>query len=553
MGSRASSQLVRGAPRTEPARRAFMYELDTALLAQLERATQVKWPAVQYQTDPVGFFRNVLGVEPWSKQRELLERVRDNKRVAVRSGHKVSKSNTAAGVALWFFCSFPDARVPMTSTTSRQVDAILWRELRMLRSRAGRCVDCKVADPTGLLIPRPCPHSAIIADEPGELARTGLKSSDFREITGFTANDTEAVGGISGRNILFIIDEASGVADAVYEGIEGNRAGGARSLLLGNPTRNDGEHFEAFHSKSQFYSTMTISSEETPNVTEGREVIPGLATREWIEEKKLEWGEDSPLYKVRVKGVHVQNEQARIFSLHAIEMAEQRWHETPVAGRLFIGLDPAGEAGTGDETAFVARRGLKMLSVFRYRGLNDDQHLIRVLQHIAELKLPRETPVVVLDREGPIGSSLAGKLRNYCETMPNAFELVTVRASDRATRQAETYALMRDLLAANLQAWIRDGGAIVEDTKLERELHVLEWRGQTVRGAFKLIAKDQIKKLIGRSPDTYDALALSVWEPLSLADAPTSAAPADAPSTASTSYAEHTLDPYAGVDAWSTK
>src|SRR5204862_354817 len=145
-----------------------------------------------------------------------------------------------------------------------------------------------------------CPHSVVIEEEPGELARTGLKSVDFREIVGFTAREAEAVAGISGRNLLYILDEASGIPDEIYEAIEGNRAGGARVVLLGNPTKTTGEFFDAFHAKARFYKTITVSSEQTPNVVTGRDEIPGLATRAWIEEKREEWRPDSALYKVRV-------------------------------------------------------------------------------------------------------------------------------------------------------------------------------------------------------------------------------------------------------------
>ena len=47
---------------------------------------------VERLADPVWFAQNVIGVEPWSKQKELLYAVRDHDRVAVRSGHKVGKA-----------------------------------------------------------------------------------------------------------------------------------------------------------------------------------------------------------------------------------------------------------------------------------------------------------------------------------------------------------------------------------------------------------------------------------------------------------------------------
>lgn len=523
------------------------------LLQEVSYVTRTRFPSERYRANPVGFFREVLGVEPWSRQIEIINAVRDHARVAVCSGHKISKSLTAAGLALWFYCSYQDARVVMTSTTSRQVDQILWRELRMLRARGGRCVDCKRDDPDGHRIPRPCPHSTMIEGEQGELARTGLKSPDFREIVGFTAREAEAVAGISGRHLLYLADEASGIGDEIFEAIEGNRAGGARVAMFSNGTRNEGEFYEAFHSKAAYYKTLRVSSEETPNVVTGRDIIPGLATREWIEEKKLEWGVDSALYKVRIKGEHATYEEGRIFSVHLITSSEQRWADTQSAGRLYIGCDPAGPSGSGDESAFCARRGLKVLWLRAMRGLNDEQHLVQLLAMIALEKLPRETPVVVVDREGPIGSSLYGLLRDHSERNPSAFELVAVRASDRAVRKPQIYDRIRDELAGNLEHWFRDGGAVVEDVKLEKELHSVGWV-QAVNGRLKLTPKPEIRKAIGRSPDRFDALALSCWEPLSLQES----VPTSAQSVVSAEQRRGgmpgaevpVMDPYAGGNTW---
>lgn len=526
-------------------------DLAAAIRDAVTAATSVRFPSPRYRAHPVEFFREILGVEPWHKQIEIIEAVRDYPRVAVASGHKIGKSSSAAGIALWFYCSFEDARVCMSSVTARQVDQILWRELMMMRARSGRCTTCKRDDPEGLLIKRPCPHSALIGGDLGTLARTGLKSDDFREIVGYTGREAEAVAGVSGRNVLFIFDEASGIGDNIFEATEGNRAGGARLVLFGNPTRNEGEFFEAFHAKSSFYYSLRVSSEETPNVIASRIIIPGLATREWIDEKREEWGEDSPLYRVRIKGEFALNEDGRIFNLHLIGSAEARWYDTPDTGRLFIGLDPAGESGMGDQTMFCMRRGFKCLGFRAHIGLNEDQHLMQLLLILREYKLPGETPVIVMDRGGSIGSRLAILLRNYRDAHPHVFELVTVRPSDGAVRNAREYGRIRDELAQNLLTWFRLGGAIPEDAKLEKELHVLEWT-QSVNGKFKLTDKAKIRTMIGRSPDRYDALSLAAWESRALDNDP-DLSPAELAALAderAAAMAGDGLDPYAGAMAW---
>ncbi len=518
----------------------------------LSMRTRVRFPSARFRKDPVAFAREILGVEPWHKQIEILEAVRDHKRVSVRSGHKVSKSHSAAILALWFYCSFPDARVVMTSTTSRQVDQILWRELRMVRARGGRCVACKKAE----LEPVPCEHSSLIDGESGDLARTGLKSKDFREVVGFTAREAEAVAGVSGANLLYIVDEASGVDQAIFEAIEGNRAGGARIVLFSNPTQNEGEHFDSFHSKKEFYFTLTVSSEETPNVVEGRDVIPGLATREWVEEKRQEWGEESALYKVRVKGIHALHEDGKIFSIGAISAAEQRWYNFEEIGerelgRLHVGLDPSGPSGSGDECVFTPRRGLKVYTFQCHRGLDENQILIRLLAMLSQYRLPKEKPVVTLDREGDVGSKVYYVLREYVEKHPDSFDLVALRASDRSPREPLVYDRLRDALTASLEAWIREGGGIPEDTKLAAEMHVFEWK-QMPNGRLKVTAKDVVKKHLGRSPDRYDSLCLAVWDsPLTDDTIGEDDEPDDAeldplapPKNGRGYYAEDTFDPY---------
>lgn len=535
-------------------------DLREGILVEVSLSSHIRFPNDRYRNDPVAFAREILGVDPWAKQIEVMEAIRDFPRVAVRSGHKVSKSHTAACIALWYFCSFPDARVVMSSTTARQVDDILWRELRMVRSRGGRCVACKkemrdlvAAGMTEVeaeqRIPRPCDHSALIDEEPAEKARSGLKSKDFREVLGFTAKEAEAMAGTSGKNLLYILDEASGIPDFIFEAIEGNRAGGARLVMFSNPTRNSGEFYEAFYGKADHYKLITISSEETPNAVSGEVLIPGLAERAWIEEKREEWGEGSALYKVRVKGEHALHEDGCIFSVHTIAQAEQRWHDVAATGRLYIGVDPAGPSGSGDESAFCPRRGLKALEIQTRTGLSAEGHLVHVLGLIAVHKLPRETPVVVLDPLGDVGDKALKAFRRYLEDHEGAFELVVIRSSDKAVRQSHLYDRMRDELTANLVTWLGDGGGIPEDTKLSREMHSLEWK-QHPNGKSKCTPKDVIRKLLGRSPDRYDALVLSCWEPLSLREGVTQELQAKVAASGGEAFERPVLDPYAGADAW---
>lgn len=484
------------------------------------------WDFDAFREDPVGFAVAVLGavvlpkdVVPdaatliqwkrekrlilWHRQIEILEAAVHNKRIAVRSGHKVSKSTTAAILALWFYCCFEEARVVLTATTSRQVDAILWREIRKLYKRAVKPIPGELYD----------------------LARSGLKSEDFREIVGFTAKESEAVAGVSGANLLYLVDEASGIPDLIFEAIEGNRAGGARIVMFSNPTRTAGEFFEAHTSKALvmndngtvrggFYKCIAISSEETPNAVHGLEIIPGLAGREWVVEKRAEWGVDSPLYKIRVLGDFAINEEGKIISVAAITEAEARWLEAVGVGRLYIGVDPAGPGGAGDESAFAWRRGKKALGLHAERGLDEKKHLQRVIEILDSQRefFPDdyETPVCVVDRDGPEGAKVYNEIVAWAHANPKRLIVVGFRGGEYAQRKPNQYDRARDELWGNLGEWMKDG-AIPEDLKLAKELNAPDWDAN-LRNRLKATPKEVLRKLLDRSPDRADALALCCWE-----------------------------------------
>lgn len=505
-------------------RRTFAGDLREALLVLVREATALTWPSPRYAADPVGFCRDILGYEPWSKQREIMRAVAEHPLTSVRSGHKIGKSHVGGSLGMWFYCSFEDARVVCTSPSAPNLRAVLWRAIQQFHSQSGRCLACTQKDPNGT---RPCEHGTVIDGKIGELPGTGLVAQDFREVKGYTVRDVEAIAGVSGRNLLFIIDESSGVADAIFQALEGNRAGWTRdgrgttrTLLIGNPTRTVGEFYDSHNhpKKKLVYHRIHVSSRETPNVVQRRDVIPGLATHHWVEQMDAKYGKDSAFVKVRVDGEFPVGEDGKAFSIALLTEAQERYDETEGVGVLQIGIDPAGESGTGDETAMAPRRGHKLFPIRRRRGLSEEGHAAELLGLIEDMREhEKEKAVVVIDSEGKIGWDVYVYLRNLSRRPGATFELHRVRTSNKAVREPQTFDLVRDELAHRTYLWIKEGGALPEDEMLETELHALEWE-RGVAGRSKITPKKKLRKMLERSPDSYDALALAVWPVLSEAD-----------------------------------
>jgi hypothetical protein len=510
--------------------------------------------------DPVGFAKEICKLLPWKRQRDILEGVARCMRVATVSGHKVGKSTALAILALWFYCSFPNARVVITATTDNQVNGIIWREIKRLIKRARRA---------GFEIPG--------TPDMGIKARTGLTHPiTDSEIRGYTAKEAEAIAGVSGDYILYLVDEASGVEDHIFQAIEGNRAGGnAWVFLISNPTRAEGEFFDAHHTKSREilgtagYLTLHIDSRESPNITgewktlkewdwrkeawtPRTKPIPGLATLGWVEEKAAEWGEDGALFKVRVAGLFVVAEEAKVFQLALILEAEKRWPDTAASGRLWIGCDPAGDGDGGDESGFAARRGQKLLELRARSGISPNQH-IEIIQdliatHQPDRKFRPILPAVLIESEGEVGWKVYCAIRDHAERT-SEFEVVRVRTSERAVRQPGIYQLVRDEIYACAREWMRSGGAIPENTKLEKDLHAPEFKSN-LRGRLELTKKKDLRKMLGRSTDLGDAFAVSCWEPISLRIEANDPASAHVQATGSQFDAvdQVELDPYGGAD-----
>jgi phage terminase large subunit len=458
------------------------------LFAWLSDLTDVQRKALKravYRADPVAFATQVLGVVPWSRQEEILQAVSEYARVAVRSGHKVSKSNSAAILALWWAYCNPNSRVVITAPTGRQVRAVVWRELGKIYGRA--------RDQLG--------------GRWNASPEKGLKLDNGSEIVGFSTDEPERIAGWSGPSMLFIVDEASGVDEAIYEAIEGNRAGGnAHLVLFGNPTRTSGTFYEAFTSALGRWHTLHISSEEAAAYQTDVRRVPGLASPEWIAEKRAEWFPGSR-WDVRVCGDFPKSGDDAVLSLGLVEAALARWADTADEGALVIGVDVARFGD--DETVIQPVRGKKALLPVVLNSLDGPNVAGHVLDAVRQLRRGGERPIIHVDVIG-YGASVYDCLARLEEV--RAVAVNVGQAASPAQDGRPDCTLLRDQLWFGLQQWLRDGGALPPDGKLQAELVAARY-GFMATGAVRVEAKDKIKQRLKRSPDRADALALAVYAP----------------------------------------
>lgn len=462
--------------------------------AEAEKLVAATTDVDRWREDPVAYAREVLGVELTDTQAGILRAAATKKRVAVRSGHKIGKSRVAVVLALWWIATHPRGRVIMTSAGDRQVRSILWRELKHVHQHK--------LQPLG-------------ERRLNDLPALGMQWEDGREILGFTSKDAETMAGFSGDEILFIIDEASGVGSNIFAAVEGNIAGGGRIVMFSNPTRTSGDFYEAF--KSSLWTTFAVSSEDTPNVRERRVVVRGLATWEWVLDLREKCGPNyrtHPLYQVRVLGQFPSQASNAVVAVDLVEAARERWAGAADEGALSLGVDVA---RFGDDDSVIApRRGRKAYPLVALSGFDTVAVAEEVMQTVRTMRRDGEVPRVKVDTIG-VGGGVADNLRPYAEA--GEIELVEVNSSE-VSDDPDEFPNLRSQMAFGVADWLADDAALPDDLALHAEL-VAPTYTIDARGRRMVESKDSIKKKLTpqRSPDRADAVALAVYEGRVVSDA----------------------------------
>ena len=448
-------------------------------------------PSATQQQSPVAFAREVLGVDLWAKQVEVLTALTEHRRVAVKAGNGLSKGFCAAVAVLWYIHTHPDEAIVLTTApTFRQVRHILWRQIHRLYRPAAELLG-------------------------GEMFHTRWELSPERYALGLSADGADQFQGFHSPNMFIVADEAEGVSEQIYEAVEAVMTSADLSLLLiGNPTTMEGAFRRAFHEERSIYRTVTISALESPNVQAGRVVIPGLTTAHWVEERKQIWKEDGPLYRARVLGEFADQGEDTLIPLTDIEAAVNHivdavsWtvdSETVIGSERTAAVDVV-------IAVDVARYGSDSSVILRRRG--DDVEDIQTLMQTDTMQLVgrisaairEHNPAHVLIDEIGIGAGVVDRLRELGHPVHG----VNVARKPRNARKflnlrAEGYWRLRDRFASGYIS-------IPDDRQLIAELSSLRYF-YAEGDRLKIESKDDIRKRGLPSPDKADALMLAFLPP----------------------------------------
>lgn len=431
-----------------------------------------------YVEDPVAWVGNRLGEFLWSKQREIAESVRDNKRTAVPSCHDAGKSFIASRLAAWWIDSHPPgtAFVVSTAPSFQQVRMILWREIGKAHRR-------------GALPGRINQTEWWLGSEP---VGYGRKPDDY---------DDDSFQGIHARYVLVIIDEACGVPATLWTGAESITTNAdCRTLAIGNPT-DPATDFGAVCKPGSGWNVIPISAHDTPNFT--NEVVPPqlrpmLLDTEWVEDKKRRWGETSPVYLARVLGQFPAVGKDTLISATHVREAQER--SIDAGGWPIVEAVDVARFGTDETIIGTGQHGR-----FRVVESGSKQSTMETVgQVIAQHKTLTPTPTQIRVDGVGVGGGVVDRLAE--QGYPVLDMQAGAGAMDPAlflNARAEWYWGLRQLF--------EDGAVDIDpdDDDLAAQLQSMKYK-YTSRGQLQIESKEDMQKRGLPSPDRADTMMMAM-------------------------------------------
>ena len=445
----------------------------------------VRWVAAAYDWG-VGELAAHQGPREW--QDDILGEIRDHLsnpatrfeplQIAVSSGHGIGKSALIGMLANWGLSTSEYCKVVCTANTDTQLRTKTSPEVGKW-ARMSITADWWDVQATSIA------------------ARDRGTAKDWRmDFVPWSETNTEAFAGLhnQGRRIILIFDEASAIADKVWEVAEGAMTDADTEIIwlaCGNPTRNTGRFRECFRRFRHRWITRQIDSRDVEGTNKAQ-------IEKWVEDH----GPESDFVKVRVRGMFPSMSakqfisEADVAAAYGRSLNRAQYEFAP----KILTLDPAWEGD--DELAFGLRQGLSF-QLLRTMGKNDNDLVVAKI--LADFEDEHQADAVFVDAGFGTGIVSAG------QGMGRSWSLVWFSGASGdvgcLNKRAEMYKQARD--------WLKSGGAIPEDPGLRDELTAPEIVPR-LDGKLQIESKRDLKGRGIPSGNRADALILSFAFPVGL-------------------------------------
>ena len=448
---------------------------------------EIQDACVRFRDDPLAF---VLFMYDWGNNelkdwkgpdwwhREVFKAIKDYLAsddttplcIAVSSGHGAAKTAFVAWLIQWFMSCRPHPQVVCTANTETQLTTKTWREVAKWHKLS---LNKEWFDWTAT--------SYYLKAHPETWKANAIPWSE---------HNTEAFAGTHEESVLVVFDEASKIADTIWEVTDGVFTTKKNIwVVCGNGTRNVGRFYDCFNKNKKRWKTWNIDSRSCQ-----------AANKPYLDRLVEQYGgEDSDQSRVRVRGLFPKTATRQLISTDSVEKAmnyeAEGWEYLPKV----MGVDIArfGE----NSSAICIRQGRKVFDL----EILPKQDLMQTAHYIAEV-IKRERPLQVFVDGSGIGAGVVDRLRQL------NFSVVDVNGGNSSlnprflNKRAEMWWECKEFIEGLCE--------LPKDQRLKEELTCVEY-DYTDKGRIRLDRKSDIMEQYGFSPDRADALTMTFAYPIS--------------------------------------
>jgi hypothetical protein len=387
-------------------------------------------------------------------------------KIAVASGHGIGKTALVAWIIHWFTCCFEFGQTVVTANTKTQLLTKTWREL----AKWNRLSQVQWFEWTAT-----------------QYKHRKFPDAWFASAVPWSEHASEAFAGTHEKFVLVIFDEASLIADKIWEVTEGAMTtANAIWIAFGNPTRNTGRFAECFGRQKHRWRTWQIDS-RTAKMANKKQI------QQWVDD----YGEDSDFVRVRVRGVFPRAGSLQLISLEDVTNAMRRKPTGYEESARIIGVDIARHGD--DQTVLTKRQGIRVWPQEKWRIPDTMQIASRVSAEIAEF----DPDATFIDVTG-IGWGVFDRLRQ----LGHSDKLFAVQVGEAAIKDKLYFNKRSEIWAAGIRDWLKAGGCLPDDRELESDLIAPEY-GYDARERLQLEKKEDTKERGLSSPDCADSLGMT--------------------------------------------
>lgn len=412
----------------------------------------------------------------------------------------MGKSATMSLLVLWFSLTRDglDWKVITTASAWRQLDKYLWPEIhKWARLIRWDVVGREAFSP-----------------------KTELLSLSLKLTTGeafAVASDNPAlIEGAHADHLFYVFDESKAILGETFDAAEGAFSGAgddtqhkALAIAVSTPGEPVGRFYE-IQARKPGYEDWRVR-----HVTVEDTIKAGRVSREWVNQRRKQWGETSAVFQNRVLGEFAASDEDGVIPLAWVEAAIERgrvWREAGKPGVMVtVGADIAGEGA--DKTVFAPcfkdDQGARHIDELRYRSKRDTMENVGEL---AGMLGANKVAKAIIDIIG-MGAGVFHRLR---EQKFNCEAFVANEASGNLDKLGEmgfinkrsaAWWYLREELNLDFEPTL----SLPDDDQLIGDLTAPHYKNLS-NGKIQVEPKSEIKGRIHRSTDAGDGVVMAVFE-----------------------------------------